>query len=541
MHLERGFMWPSGHGLWRRTLLCLVLGVASLVTPASAEPGQLDPSFGTGGVVRSDFGGFETATAVAIAEDDSIVAGGLDNFTDFVVARYTANGTPDPTFGSQGSVRTPVGAPLADVAIQPDGRILAVGGAGDVVLIRYNTDGSLDSSFGAGGLVISDLGGHDAGAAIAQQPDGKIVVVGSGGPSFSAVFAVARYNADGTLDPSFGTGGTVFSDIGSGASSGAVDVHLQPDGGIIAAGFVYSGGYLDFAVVRYGSDGVLDPTFGDQGVATVDFGGDDGVGGLAVDGGGRLVLAGGTRSPGTTAADFALVRLRPDGSIDDGFGAGGRVVTDFGGASDTATAVVSQPDGALLVLGQSVVNTADFALARYTADGMLDPGLGSGGKVTTDLSGEWDTPSDMAAQSDGKVVAVGGSAFDFALVRYATSVAPSPITIDVKPGDPENGVNCAAPNAQLAVAVLTTADLNAAAVDHVTVTFEGASERHRHATGGAVRHDEDVDGDGDLDLVLHFRLGDTGLTCNSTEGTLLGRTVDGTTITGTDRLWAVAP
>lgn len=129
-------------------------------------------------------------------------------------------------------------------------------------------------------------------------------------------------------------------------------VHHQ--GGITAAGSVYSGGYLDFAVVRYGSDGVLDPTFGDRGIATVDFGGDDGVGGLAVDGGGRLVLAGGTQSPGTTAADFALVRLRPNGSIDDGFGAGGRVVTDFGGASDTANAVVSQPDGALLVLGQSV-------------------------------------------------------------------------------------------------------------------------------------------------------------------------------------------
>lgn len=187
------------------------------------------------------------------------------------------------------------------------------------------------------------------------------------------------------------------------------------------------------------------------------------------------------------------------------------------------------------------MNTADFALASYTADGMLDPGFGSGGKVTTDLSGEWDTPSDMAAQSDGRVVATGVSAFDFALVRYATSVAPSPITIDVKPGDPENRVNCAAPNAQLAVAVLTTADLNAAAVDHITVTFEGASERHRHATRGAVRHEEDVDGDGDLDLVLHFRLGDTGLTCNSTEGTLLGRTADGTTVTGTDRLRTVAP
>ena len=159
MHLGRAFVWPSGHGLRRRTLLCLVLGVASLVTPASAEPGQLDPSFGTGGIVRSDFGGLETALAVAIAEDDSVVAGGLGNFMDFVVARYTANGTPDRTFGSQGSVRTPVGAPLADVAIQPDGRILAVGGSGEVVLVRYNTDGSLDSSFGVGGLVISDLGG----------------------------------------------------------------------------------------------------------------------------------------------------------------------------------------------------------------------------------------------------------------------------------------------------------------------------------------------------------------------------------------------
>ena len=109
------------------------------------------------------------------------------------------------------------------------------------------------------------------------------------------------------------------------------------------------------------------------------------------------------------------------------------------------------------------------------------------------------------------------------------------VDIDIKPGSDPNSINCNDDKGTIAVAILTTDDFDATTVDHTTVTFEGAGETHvNKKTGVARRHEEDVDGDGDTDLVLHFRLGDTDLTCDSTEGTLTGETFDGQAIEGTD-------
>lgn len=121
---------------------------------------------------------------------------------------------------------------------------------------------------------------------------------------------------------------------------------------------------------------------------------------------------------------------------------------------------------------------------------------------------------------------------------FGIALEPSPVTqvdIDIKPGSDPNSINCRASNGTIAVAILTTDDFDATSVDHNTVTFQGASETHvDRRTGEARRHEEDVDGDGDTDLVFHFRFGDTDLTCDSTEGTLMGETLDGQAIQGTD-------
>ncbi len=181
-------------------VLALALVTAVLPGAAVAAPGDLDPSFGSSGKVTTDFGGSDAASAVAIQTDGRIVAAGRSGSGDFALARYNVDGSLDPTFGSSGMVMTDFGGSDAAsaVAIQPDGRIVTAGrsGSGDFALARYNADGSLDPSFGSGGKVTTDFGGFDLALGVALQSDGKIVAAGQGGSSFD--FALARYNADGS-------------------------------------------------------------------------------------------------------------------------------------------------------------------------------------------------------------------------------------------------------------------------------------------------------------------------------------------------------
>src|SRR6266536_6144139 len=186
-------------------VLALALVAAALPGAAVAAAGALDPTFGIGGEVTTDFGGSDSAQAVAIQSDGKILAAGLSGAGDFALARYNADGSLDPSFGSGGKVTTDFGGfDLAlGVALQSDGKIVAAGQGGssfDFALARYNADGSLDTSFGSGGKVTTDFGVFDAATAVAIQRDGKIVATGSTFSSGFQQFALARYNADGSLD-----------------------------------------------------------------------------------------------------------------------------------------------------------------------------------------------------------------------------------------------------------------------------------------------------------------------------------------------------
>ncbi|MFF1594116.1 calcium-binding protein [Streptomyces sp. NPDC058286] len=392
---------------------------------ALAAPGDLDPSFGTGGKVTTDFGGFDGAQAMAVQADGKIIAAGdtvpSGSTFHFALARYNTDGSLDTSFGTGGKVTTDFDTGGASsVAIQADGKIVAAGNAGavgsssDFALARYNTDGSLDASFGTGGKVTTDFGGADGANGVALQADGKIIAAGLA----VGDFGLARYNTDGSLDTGFGAGGKVTTGFDSGGA--ADDVALQADGKIVAAGSVGSPDG-DFAVVRYNTDGSLDTGFGTGGKVTTDLGSRAEARGVAIQADGKIVAAGSVGTDG----DFAVVRYNTDGSLDTGFGTGGKVTTNLGD-HDIAQDVAVQANGQIVVAGQTGGGgtAVNFALARYNTDGSLDTGFGTGGKVITDFGG-FDGATAVALQADGKIIAAGVNAIpgdeasnDFALVRY---------------------------------------------------------------------------------------------------------------------------
>ena len=215
--------------------LVLALSAFALLVVGSAKaaPGVLDPSFGTGsGEVTTPIGTSAGADAIVVQPDGKIVAAGgvvqSDSSQDFALARYEPDGTLDPTFGSAGIVQSPAGTASA-VALQPDGKIVAAGTASNQIRVaRYNPDGSLDQSFGSGGVVTTAAGafGSDA-KALVLQPDGKIVVGGDSSDGSATQFALIRYDANGSLDATFGSGGVIATQVGA-ANSSVDSLALRP-------------------------------------------------------------------------------------------------------------------------------------------------------------------------------------------------------------------------------------------------------------------------------------------------------------------------
>src|SRR6185436_8183780 len=217
-------------------LITILIMAAAVVSHAQTTAGNLDPTFGTGGTVRTDFAGnIDEANAVAIQSNGQIVAAGSSfsnskTVEDFIVARYNANGSLDKRFGKNGKITTDFFRnvdSISAIMIQPDGKIVVAGtvdfnpdvpGSGlDFALARYNSSGTLDGSFGKGGKVVFDFfGSFDQANAAVLQPDGKIIVVGSA--SYDSAnrdigFALARFNTDGSTDFGFGTGGKQITDF----------------------------------------------------------------------------------------------------------------------------------------------------------------------------------------------------------------------------------------------------------------------------------------------------------------------------------------
>jgi uncharacterized delta-60 repeat protein len=402
-------------------VLALLLLPFALPAPALAAGGELDTSFGGDGKVTTSFTDVAYANAVAIQSDGKVVAAGGTG-AEFALARYDTDGALDTTFGTDGKVTTGFtdGGSANAVAIQSDGKIVAVGISGEeFALARYDTDGALDTPFGTDGIVTTDLSsGWDEANAVAIQANGKIVAAGRATPGspWRPWFALARYRSDGTLDTSFGDGGTVLTKFGVSGIAHAIVV--QPNHRIVVAG-TNGGG---FALARYDSHGSLDTSFGKGGkVATLLPGDAPGNAyAVALQPDGKIVAAG--------AYDFywfALARFKVHGGLDQTFGDDGFVITDVGqGGEQWVSGLVTQTNGKIVAVGTEGPHEYGdapprFVLTRYRANGVLDPTFGGGdGKVITSFK-NGATAGGVAIQADGRIVVVGNSAWEsFALARY---------------------------------------------------------------------------------------------------------------------------
>jgi uncharacterized delta-60 repeat protein len=356
----------------------------------------------------------------------------------FTVA-LAASGDLDTTFGGDGRI-TSYAVPsrpgrsdtVFGIAIQADGKIIAAGFSGvpqtstyDFALIRYNPDGSLDNTFSADGRLITNFGGIDQAYDAALQPNGKIVVAGYKCSNDFTIcdVALARYNVGGALDITFSGDGKQTSDFG-GNDNGSLAVAIQPDGKIVAAGYMWNGTDYDFAVYRYLSNGTLDSTFSGDGMARIGFGAgrQDYAGDLVIQSDGKIVVIGYTGDSDEANNNFAVARLNANGSLDTTFSGDGKQITNFGG-DDYAYAVALQTDGKIVVIGEKGTSALSyFAVVRYNSDGSLDAAFNTTGRKAFSIAaGVNSVAVAVRVQANGKIVIAGrtGAAevADFALVR----------------------------------------------------------------------------------------------------------------------------
>jgi uncharacterized delta-60 repeat protein len=421
--------------------VCIAALMAVQASPVGAAGGDPDDTFGGDGKVAKNLTpGFDVAYGVAIQDDGQIVTAGIID-GGFGVARFGPGGSLDPTFGGgDGWVSTDLGSGpdwATDVVVQDDGRIVAVGTAGFTrfAVARYEVDGQLDATFGDEGTVTTNFTTgmrEEAAQGVAIRDDGRIVAAGWSW-LHRPRFALARYEADGDLDTTFGGDGKVVTNF-DGPGEHAQDVAIQGNGKVVAVG---AAGFR-FAAARYRVNGALDDAFGGDGMVTTDFTaqGFDWANDVAIQPDGRIVVAGEAGSPyyvltsvggggKRQGGKVALARYRTDGSRDPTFGGDGRVMTNLTPKIDTANGVVLQPDGKIVAAGTAGEAEGSFDsrffVARYRTGGALDPTFGGDGVVRTNFTDSFDDGIDVALQPDGRIVAAGraaGKGSRVALARY---------------------------------------------------------------------------------------------------------------------------
>jgi uncharacterized delta-60 repeat protein len=383
--------------------------------------GSLDPSFGKGGTVTSDVSPMGAGNLALQSDGKIVVVTTLGDPTGtaaqvFGVVRFLANGAPDPTFGGGGVVRTACTAGFnapTSVAISPEGKIVVVGSASAidnssaaVAVVRYLPRGALDASFGNGGLVTTTLlGKRDVANVVLLTSDGKILVGGGALTEFGVRgindTALIRYGADGQLDPTFGQGGKVLSNsIGS-----VMSMALATDGSIVALGVDRAG---QSAVTRFGSNGSAQTS---QLVGTVGASATTGKATLQTDG--ASVVGSSVRGKSRYDVDVRVDRYTSLGTVDTTFAS---PIFDFASPGvanrpNAPQALLVQPNGMILVGGLAAVDlgVSAFGLARFRPDGAFDTTFGSSGIVTTPFFGKNDQIFALARQPDGKIIAVGST------------------------------------------------------------------------------------------------------------------------------------
>ena len=424
-------------------LLLFVLNVF-ILNLTSARAGTLDTSFGSGGGASTSVGFYDNPRRVYVLPDGKILIAGETAFAGFHLfapnpfgTRFNANGTLDTSYGNSGVLNPGVNTTINGVLLQPDGKLVLAGGLNpswnqppqDFAVVRFNSNGSLDNTFGTNGLVSTSVGGsYDWASAVLYLPGGKLLAVGQTRGTFTSPGAIdlIRYNSDGTLDQTFGSGGIVYHLIGGLNSFPSInDAVLLSDGKILAGG----SGNGDF-LARFNSDGSMDMTFGAGGFVNTPYA----QGRLTLQMDGKILSTfSSTLASAGYAYVFSISRFLGDGSLDNTFGTSGIVQTPFrsnlvGYADATARDAVVKSNGDIIVVGTANrINGSDtsaVAAAHYTGNGTLVA------RTAIAFPPYQSYGTTAAIQSDGKIILVGYAYTSYSDVVLARLMS---ITNDARP------------------------------------------------------------------------------------------------------------
>lgn len=354
------------------------------------------------------------------------------------------SGTLDPTFNGTGHVVQQVNGKDAvhKILVQDDDKILSIGMSWDAgftaraYVFRYMPDGTPDMDFGTDGVFMQELDNEALLHSAVITPEGKILLAGSTTDYQTYRMMLIQLNADGTPDDSFGTNGIVLQSVSAvvlNAEDMIRDVTLDDQGNILVCGSSYDLNYVRRpVVVRFTPSGVLDTTFGVDGVATIPVMavGSSAFEGIKVQPDGKIVASG---YFGETELWYTLllVRFNADGTLDDSFSADGIVKHNHGNVDDEAYDLVLTPDGSILVAGKTVTVTYNYSalLMKFTPDGEVDASFGDAGAVEEDLD-DFDYAWEIALQADGRIIMAGTSGdgppngFDLAVWKYMADGTP---------------------------------------------------------------------------------------------------------------------
>lgn len=393
----------------------LLLNVISINTFSQSI---FDLDFGKNGFVVPKLGSINTGFwSISLQDDNKIIAAGWassESPSDIYFLRFYDDGQIDSNFNHNGlfSLGEFTWEDAYASTIQQDGKILVAGRAyngqsWDFLLLRFNIDGSIDSTFGGTGYVIQDFGKDDRVFSVDVQSDGKILICGFA-ENLNWDFAISRFNPDGSLDTTFGERGSKILNIGS-YNDVAFSIKVQEDSKIIACGWTYIFGSWDFALVRLNPDGSLDNTFGSNGIVTTDYNHLYNTShSVAIQSDGKYVAAGYTEKPGSSDTDILIIRYNTDGSIDTTFGNNGLTLIDYNNADDFAWVIkVDQYDN--LVIGGNVTIDSNKILQviKLNSDGSRDTSFADNGILVTQIYGLDEECRDVFIQPDGKILLTG--------------------------------------------------------------------------------------------------------------------------------------
>jgi len=400
-------------------LLCLIMVTAV----AATDNGELDSALGANGIVTTDHGTLlDDYEDIVLQPDHKIITVGTavtdgDPFV-LTVARYLQDGSLDNSFGLDGTSSIEIdefGTLGGAVALQSNGKIVVVGSSAnisgrDILVIRLETNGDLDTTFGANGVFTASLTmGPDTATDVVIQDNDQIVVSAVGNTGVNSKPFVIKLADNGSPDPSFGDNGIVEVPLEDGSAGQLKGIDIQNDNKIVVGGDVRDGVQQDFLTARLHPNGSLDTSFGSTGVISTAVGaGNDAGEGLVIQQDGKIVVAGSATQ--NQNFNFALVRFNTDGSLDNSFGNGGKVISPTDGSS-IAFDVAPLTNGGIIAVGDSNIGILDseIALQQFQPDGSLDPTFGDGGIALADVTSAFDVAKGVVRDSTtGRILVAGG-------------------------------------------------------------------------------------------------------------------------------------